>query len=126
MQEIDTNKVIKSVHDDAAGAVSVFIGTTRDNHNGKQVKSLYFEAYEAMAQKSLQKIARDVASEHKGLQHVSIVHRLGTVPVGEASIAIAVSSPHRAQAMAACQYIIDTLKVSVPIWKRENYVDGSY
>lgn len=122
--KVDVEEVIRSVATHASGAVDVFIGTTRDHAGGKGVKALEYEAFELMAVKEIEKIAAEAKSRWK-VENISVVHRLGRVPVGEASVVIAVASAHRAEAFEACRYIIDTLKESVPIWKREEFVDGT-
>jgi len=111
------------VSDDGAGAISLFVGTTRDNFEGKVVLKLEYEAYEDMAMKELAKLCADTRSKFP-VTHIAMHHRLGVVPVREASVIIAVSSPHRTEAIEACHYAIDTLKATVPIWKKELYDEG--
>src|SRR5574343_1452050 len=106
------------------GALSIFLGTTRDNSGGRAVVTLRYEAYEAMAVRQLEEIAKEVAEARK-LGAVAVVHRLGEVPVGEASIAIVCTSPHRDEAMSGARDIIERVKQSVTVWKREVYADGS-
>jgi molybdopterin synthase catalytic subunit len=122
--QIDTNAVIRSVMTPRAGAIDIFIGTTRDRSNGKNVERLYYEAYEPMALGKMEDIRRDVMRRWK-VHAVSMVHRTGEVPVGEASVVIAVSSSHRREAFESCRYCIDRLKEIVPIWKRERFADGT-
>lgn len=110
--------------DDGAGAISLFVGTTRDNFEGKTVERLEYEAYEAMAVKEMEKLCDTTREQHPDVLHVVIHHRLGLVPVREASVIIAVSSPHRRAAIEACHFAIDTLKATVPIWKKELYTEG--
>ena len=107
---------------DATGATALFVGTTRDNFAGKAVTRLEYEAYEPMALKEMAAIA-DAARTKWTLARIAIVHRLGVVPVREASVVIAVSSAHRREALEALQFLIDTLKARVPIWKKEWYAD---
>lgn len=135
--------ITSQVHDDSAGAISTFSGTTRNTFEGKmkiknkkkknsrrisrvdkEVIKLDYEAYEPMAKKVLLEI---IASARKqwNLKHIAIYHRTGTVPVGQVSVVIAVSSTHRGDAMHATEYLIDELKSKCPIWKREVYRDGS-
>lgn len=121
--KINIDKLIAHVNLPSAGGIDVFIGTTRDQTKGKQVLRLDFEAYEPMAIKELQKIA-DRACRQWDILAYAISHRVGTVHIGEEAVAIAVSSPHRKAAFEACQFIIDELKVSVPIWKKEYFEDG--
>ena len=102
----------------------LFVGVTRDNFEGRDVVRLEYEAYDALAIDQMQSIANEIAQRHPGAR-TAMVHRLGLVPVGEASIVIAVGTPHRAAAYEASRYAIDTLKERVPIWKKEIYGDGS-
>ena len=121
---IELQKWVDMASDDTAGAVSVFLGTTRDHYNGKKVLRLEYEAYESMAIKEMHKIVAKMRTKWE-LVHIVFVHRIGVVPVKEASVAIVVSSVHRREAMEACTYGIDELKAHVPIWKHEFYEDGS-
>ncbi|KAK0088601.1 hypothetical protein PV325_011294 [Microctonus aethiopoides] len=104
----------------SCGAISTFIGTTRDNFDSKTVVKLEYEAYEPMASKVMNSICDEIRAKWN-VKHVAIYHRLGEVPVCEASIAIAISSPHRHESLKAVEYAIDNLKSTVPIWKREFY-----
>jgi molybdopterin synthase catalytic subunit len=105
------------------GALCLFVGVVRDHNGGRRVLRLEYEAYEEMALPLMEKIAAE-ARERWRITQVRIVHRLGRLEVGEASVAVAVASPHRREAFEACRYAIDTLKASVPIWKKEFYADG--
>lgn len=105
------------------GAISIFIGTTRDSFEGKTVVNLEYEVYETMAIKSLKAICSEIRNQWPNVYNIAIYHRLGVVPVKEASIVIAISSPHRGDAMSAVQWCIDNVKKSVPIWKKEIYTD---
>jgi molybdopterin synthase catalytic subunit len=98
--------------------------TVRDNFEDKEVTRLEYEAYEDMALKEMEKLCVATRTQHPAITHVVVHHRLGIVPVGEASVIIAVSSPHRREAIEACHYTIDTLKATVPIWKKELYAEG--
>ncbi|XP_031769261.1 molybdopterin synthase catalytic subunit isoform X1 [Galleria mellonella] len=109
------------VVDESCGAVSIFVGTTRDNFDGKKVVRLEYEAYESMALKAMKAICTDVRSKWPPVHNIAIYHRLGNVPCREASVVIAVSSPHRRDSLDAVSYCIDQLKASVPIWKKEVY-----
>jgi molybdopterin synthase catalytic subunit len=120
---IDLQKIIASVQDPAAGGIDVFIGTTRNNARDKKVIRLEYEVYFPMALAELKKIADDVRSRWQ-IVHISIVHRIGIVNVGEMSVVVAVSSVHRNEALEACRYTIDMLKKTVPIWKKECFDDG--
>lgn len=106
-----------------AGGTVVFIGTTRNNTKGRQVVKLEFEAYRSMAEKEMKKIADTVVQRWDALR-VAIHHREGTVYPGEIAVVIAVATSHRAEAFEACKYAIDTLKETVPIWKKEIFEDG--
>ena len=121
---INTTAVLKSVEDPAAGGIDLFIGTTRNQSSGKNVLYLEYESYQPMALKQMEEIVAHVKRTWE-VMHISIVHRIGRVEIGEASVAIAVSSVHRKEAFEACRYAIDALKRDVPIWKREYFVDGS-
>ena len=120
---IDRRKVVDSVTTPGSGAIVTFDGTVRDNARGKPVTHLYYEAYPEMALKELHKI-RDQAMQRWPLNEVSIIHRVGRMEIAESSVFIAVSSAHRGDAFEACRFAIDTLKTTVPIWKKEHYEDG--
>lgn len=106
------------------GAVVVFDGIVRNNSRGRQTLHLDYEAYEEMADRQMDELAR-TARDRFGVRQVTIIHRLGRLLVGETSVLIVVTSAHRAQAFEACRWLIDTLKKTVPIWKKETFVDGS-
>ena len=122
-QQINTEEILESVEDPSAGGIDMFIGTTRDNSNGKKVLRLEYEAYESMAVKMMNEIAEELRTKWQ-VKKISMVHRIGSVEIGEASVVIAVSAAHRKEAFEACRYAIDTLKKQVPIWKKEYYIDG--
>ncbi|CAK1547463.1 unnamed protein product [Leptosia nina] len=111
------------VHD-SCGAVSIFVGTTRDNFEGKKVIRLEYEAYEPMALKAMKSICDEVRNRWPSVYGIAIYHRLGAVPCKEASVVIAVSSPHRRDSLDAVSHCIDSLKANVPIWKKEIYEDS--
>ena len=111
------------VADDAAGGTTIFIGTVRNQTKGKRVQRLEFEAYIPMAEKEMRKIAEAVEEKWNALK-IAIHHRVGILQVGEIPVIIAVSTPHRKAAFEACEYAIDTLKETVPIWKKEIFEDG--
>ena len=115
--------LLRAVGDPAAGALVLFVGTTRDHNQGRHVERLEYEAYPGMAEKEMEGIAEE-ARRRWPLQQVAIVHRTGVVPVGSASVAIAVSSAHRADAFEAARFAIDRLKEVVPIWKKEFFEGG--
>ena len=120
---IDLNELLTFVHDPGAGAVATFIGATRNNNEGRSIVSLDYEAYPGMAEQEMAKLGEEAAAKWE-LIRLAIVHRTGNVPIGEASVAIAVSAPHRDDAFKACRYAIDELKKRVPIWKKEIYEGG--
>ncbi|MCU0452498.1 MAG: molybdenum cofactor biosynthesis protein MoaE [Bacteroidetes bacterium] len=123
-EAIELDAVLRLVASGSAGAIDIFVGTTRDNADRRSVRSLEYEAHEAMALKEMERITAEADRRWK-LTGVAVVHRTGRVLVGEASVAIAVSAPHRAEAFEACRFIIDTLKQTVPIWKKEEFADGT-
>ena len=106
-----------------AGAIATFTGTVRATARERDVLDLEYEAYPGMAEQEIARIARAALADH-GCLRAAIAHRTGVVAVGEASVGIAISSAHRAPAFAACRQAIDTLKLTVPIWKKERYADG--
>ena len=120
---IDVQAVIRSVSSPEAGAVVTFDGTVRDHARGKKVTHLFYESYGEMALREMEKIRRE-ALQRWPIHQLSIVHRVGRMDIGESSVFIAVSSAHRKDAFAACRFAIDTLKTTVPIWKKEFYDDG--
>lgn len=105
------------------GAVVTFIGTVRDNHMGKNVLALEYEAYAEMAVSEMERIGLELIGKH-GLHGIAIRHRVGKLGVGEISVVIAVSAPHRGEAFAACSEALDRLKETVPVWKKEYFEDG--
>jgi molybdopterin converting factor subunit 1 len=121
---LDVTEVIRVVEDSGMGAIVSFTGTVRDNSLGKAVSGLTYEAYPAAAEKMLARVADEIA-EKWGLRRVAIIHRIGYLPPGEASVVIAVAAPHRHEAFEACEYVIVRLKEIVPIWKKEFYADGA-
>ena len=124
-QAIDVAAVLHRVQADGAGAVNSFIGTVRNKSTGRPVVRLEYEAYDSMAVHQLRRVAEQAQQQWPMLQKVAVVHRKGTLQIGDVAVVVAVSTPHRAESFAACQYIIDTLKQVVPIWKKEFYEDGS-
>jgi molybdopterin synthase catalytic subunit len=123
-ESIDLAAVLADVAHPGAGGVALFVGTTRDENDGRRVERLEYEAYDDMAASEMAAIGAEMQRRWP-LLRVAMVHRLGVVPIGEASVAVAVAAPHRDAAFAACRYGIDTLKAHVPIWKKEYYADGS-
>ena len=115
--------LLRAVRDPAAGAVVTFLGTTRNENAGRRVVRLEYEAFHRMAEREMKALAA-TAARRWALRKVAMVHRIGVVPVGEASVAIAASAAHRAEAFTACHWLIDRLKEIVPIWKREHFRGG--
>lgn len=122
-QPISISKVMRYVRASSDGAVVGFDGCVRDNSSGRRTLYLEYEAYEAMALAKMKEIAAAL-HEKFAVGRVAMVHRLGRLEIGEASVFIAVAAPHRAAAFDACRYAIDTLKKEVPIWKKEFFEDG--
>ena len=122
-EPIDYHALTEAVRSPHCGAVALFLGTVRDLTGDEVTEYLIYEAYPPMAEKKLAEIETEVRSRW-AVGEVAIVHRLGRLGVGEVSVAVAVSAPHRAAAFDACRFAIDTLKELVPIWKKENAPDG--
>lgn len=122
--EIDSAALVQEIKAGSDGAVCVFDGIVRDNTRGRQTLHLDYEAYEEMALTQMRELAA-AAVERFGVRDVVLVHRLGRLVVGETSVLIVVASAHRGAAFEACRWLIDTLKKQVPIWKKEQFVDGA-
>eukprot|EP00127_Corallochytrium_limacisporum_P001703 Clim_evm40s77 gene=Clim_evmTU40s77 len=122
-EAIDISRVQEWCADPKAGAINLFVGTTRNNFQGKAVRTLYYEAYQSMALKELEKAAICASKNWPGILKIAIIHRLNEVPVKEASIAIAVSTPHRKESFEACEFLINEVKAKAPIFKKEIYED---
>ena len=120
---LSVEDAVAEVRADDAGAIATFVGTTRRRSRDRDVLHLEYEAYEGMAEKVMAELAEELTRRHE-LCAVAIHHRVGRVDIGETSVVIAVSAPHRAAALAACREAIDELKVTVPLWKKELYVGG--
>ena len=120
---LDTAALRREVLDPNAGAVVVFEGCARDSHQGRPVERLAYEAFVPMAEAELRSL-REEAMARYGLTRCLVHHRLGEVPLTEAAVVVAVSSPHRQEAFRAAAWIMDRIKERVPIWKRERYQDG--
>ncbi len=123
-QPLDPERITAQVRQDANGAVVTFLGTTRDSFKGKRVIKLEYEAFEEMALKKLDEVRREIQAQF-GVEDIAITHRIGTVPIGQISLIIAVASPHREKAFIACHKAVDQIKAIVPIWKKEVFEDGS-
>ncbi|NIP59351.1 MAG: molybdenum cofactor biosynthesis protein MoaE [Gemmatimonadetes bacterium] len=122
-EPIEVDRVLSTVAAPEDGAVLLFLGVVRDHNDGRPVTGIDYEAYEEMAREVLDEIVAE-ASERWGTDRIAVVHRTGTLEVGEVSVAIAVSTPHREEAYEASRWLIERIKERLPIWKREHYVDG--
>ena len=122
-EPLDPATAAAEVSSDDAGAVATFVGTVRRTSRGREVEHLEYEAYEERAEPMLSRLGADLTARH-GLTAVAIHHRIGRVEIGEPSVVIAVSSPHRAASLDACREAIDTLKETIPLWKKEVYAGG--
>lgn len=120
---IDARALVDSVMRQTDGAYVLFEGVVRNHHEGRAVESIFYDAYRPMAEKEMDIIVRDVQSQFPDVA-LAVLHRLGHLVVGDASIAIVASSPHRAEAFSACRLVIDRIKETVPIWKKERGPDG--
>lgn len=120
---IDTASLARKLQDASDGAICIFEGIVRDNSGGRKTEFLVYEAYETMALRQLEEIGRMVREVWE-IGAVGIVHRLGRLEIGEASVAVVITSPHRRAAFDACHYAIDRLKKTAPIWKKEHFSDG--
>lgn len=121
---IEVERLIHAVADVACGGTVLFLGTVRNEFQGRPSSAVHYEAYVPMAEQELRQIVEQAKAQF-GVRHVALQHRLGTLPLGSVSVAIAVSSPHRAEAFEACRFIIESLKRRVPIWKQEIGPDGA-
>ena len=121
---IDVEEAIRAVAGPDRGAIATFIGTARDHHEGRPVRALEYHAYPEMAERVMRDIGRET-EERFGTPHVAILHRIGRLNIGDASVVIAVAAEHRREALAACAHVIERLKQIVPIWKKEHYADGA-
>jgi molybdopterin synthase catalytic subunit len=123
-EKIETESVVRRLKHPSDGAVAIFEGIVRDHTRGRRTLFLYYDAYEAMALKKMEELSAE-ALEKFAIRDVAIVHRLGRLEIGETSVLIAVASAHRGAAFDACRWLIDTLKRTVPIWKKEHFEDGA-
>jgi molybdopterin synthase catalytic subunit len=122
-EPIDIQACIDAAQSERAGAIDVFVGTVRNHNNSKSVVRLEFEAYDTMAVKKMEELAQQAKSRWE-IEKIVMVHRKGVLDIGDVAVVIAVSTPHRAASFEACQWLIDTLKQVVPIWKKEIYQNG--
>jgi molybdopterin synthase catalytic subunit len=120
---IDPQDLLARVGDGEDGAAVLFVGVVRDHADGKAVRGITYEAYEEMAEPVLREIACE-AADRLGTDRIAVAHRLGELAVGEISVAIAASSPHRAESFDATRYVIEEIKKRLPVWKKEHYADG--
>jgi molybdopterin synthase catalytic subunit len=122
-EPLSVDSVVEAVLTSADGAVVTFVGTVRDNHHGRKVLALEYEAYGEMAMSEMQRIGVEMIRRH-GLHGIAMRHRTGKLAICETSVVIAVSAPHRQAAFAACSEALDMLKATVPVWKKEYFEDG--
>lgn len=122
-QPIDIQVCIDAAQSERSGAINVFIGTVRNHNNAKEVVRLEFETYDVMAVKKMEELANQ-ARERWDIEKIVMIHRKGVLKIGDVAVVIAVSTPHRVASFEACQWLIDTLKTVVPIWKKEIYESG--
>ena len=122
-EPISTDAVLSQVGAEEDGAVLLFLGVVRNHADGRPVGGIHFDAYQTMAASVLREIAHE-AAERLGTDRLSVVHRTGDLAIGDVSVAIAVSSPHRAEAYEASRYVIEEIKTRLPVWKKEHYTDG--
>lgn len=120
---IDPQSLVRSVVRPSDGAYVLFEGVVRNHHEGKAVQSIFYDAYRPMAEKEMERIVREIAALYPDVA-LAVVHRLGQLVVGDSSIAIVAASPHRAEAFEACRMMIDRIKETVPIWKKERGPGG--
>lgn len=120
---IDPRALVESVMRRSDGAYVLFEGVVRNHHDGKAVESIFYDAYRPMAEKEMERIVRDIASQYPDVA-LAVVHRLGHLVVGDSSIAIVACSPHRRESFEACRMMIDRIKETVPIWKKERGPGG--
>jgi molybdopterin synthase catalytic subunit/molybdopterin converting factor small subunit len=121
---LSEERLAAAVGDPGAGGIVLFSGVVRDETGGRRVKYLEYEAHAPMAVAKMREIAAAVRARWPGVRKVALVHRIGRLEIGESSVMIAVASPHRAEAFEACHFAIDTLKTTVPVWKKEYFEDG--
>lgn len=121
---IDPEKVLRAVRDRSAGGTVLFLGTVRDRNEGKAVRGLEYQVYRGMAEKRMKAIEAEVRARWP-VRKMVMVHRYGRLKIGEASVAVAVASEHRSEAFEACRYAIDTVKRTLPLWKKESLAGGA-
>lgn len=124
-EPIDVASVVARVAGPGMGGIVTFIGAVRDNARGREIRHLEYESYPEMAEREMEKIAANASKRWPGTR-VAIVHRAGQLVIGDLAVVVVAASPHRGEAFSACRYAIDTLKETVPIWKKEVATDGEY
>lgn len=122
-EPLDPTAILDMVGAEEDGAVLLFLGIVRDHNDGRRVSGMRYDAYVPMAEKVLGEIAAEAAAR-LGTDRIVVAHRIGELQIGEASVAIAVSSPHRAEAYEASRYVIEEIKTRLPVWKEEHYIEG--
>lgn len=123
---ITQDDLVGQLGDPGAGAQVVFLGVVRDHHQGRDVARIDYQAYEAMAEAELERIGERLLEQHPEVLRAVLVHRFGLLEVGEASVGVGVATGHRGEAFEACRWAIDAIKESVPIWKKEHYLEGDH
>lgn len=123
-EPIDYNMLTESIRNNQAGAVVLFLGTVRELTEGRKTIALDYEAHSSLALKELERIEAEARERWPMIISYGCIHRLGHLELGEISVAIAISTPHRVVAFEACQYVMERIKQTVPIWKKENWADG--
>ena len=121
--KIHPNKILNSVKDKNAGATAIFFGTVRENHEIGKIIGMSYESYLEMAEDRMKRIEK-IISRKWNIRRVRMIHRIGELSVGDVSVAVAVSAPHRSEAFSACRYAVEKIKREVPIWKKERIVGG--
>ena len=121
--KIHPNKILNSVKDKNAGATAIFFGTVRENHEIGKIIGMTYESYLEMAEDRMKRIEK-IISRKWNIRRVRMIHRIGELSVGDVSVAVAVSAPHRSEAFSACRYAVEKIKREVPIWKKERIVGG--
>jgi len=121
---IDVDGLVRGIASTEAGAICTFLGTARRHSEGREVNLLRYDAYPSMAEKVIEAILAEAIRRFEGVR-VTAMHRLGPCPLGEASVAVAAAAPHRDAAFSACRFVIDSIKRDAPIWKQEEFTDGT-
>ncbi len=122
---LDADRLVDLVRRDEAGAIALFYGIVRNNSEGREVERLEYEAHESMAVKQMGEVVSETKRQFPSIAEIGVWHRIGTLEIGEASLLVAVSSPHRREAFDACHWAVDRIKAVVPIWKKEHWKGGA-